>query len=229
MTQQADGAGLRIVTRWRELAERRLEHLVELYESGRWRRYHTEEDFLDNVRDAKRAVALWQRLTSDDPDTGELDLCLSWIRPMPARVAYIDLLFPRLPKAAEFLGSSAERSYAAALQTLMLAAGSETTLAPAPDSAHASSPGPAPQPDNVSPDNGSPDNGSEASIVPAVSLAPVSSLPAQDASELRRSEPVTPLPDDALSQLAEVAGVPLATLLPPVMFSGGPFAKASAP
>lgn len=54
--------GLEVVTRWRVLAEQRLEYLTELYQSGRWQRYHTEQAFIDNVRDAKRAVEAWRKL-----------------------------------------------------------------------------------------------------------------------------------------------------------------------
>lgn len=63
MTRDKDLAKqLEIVSRWRILAEQRLEHLNELFESGRWRRYHTEQAFVDNIRDAKRAVEAWQKL-----------------------------------------------------------------------------------------------------------------------------------------------------------------------
>lgn len=56
-----------LVNRWRILAEQRLEYLNELYVSGRWRRYHTEQAFVDNIRDAKRAVEAWRAL---EPLTG---------------------------------------------------------------------------------------------------------------------------------------------------------------
>lgn len=68
MTRDKDLAKqLEIVSRWRVLAEQRLEHLNELFESGRWRRYHTEQAFVDNIRDAKRAVEAWRKL---EPLTG---------------------------------------------------------------------------------------------------------------------------------------------------------------
>ena len=47
MTYRTDLArGRDIVARWCDLAEQRLEHLTELFESGRWRRYHSEVAFL---------------------------------------------------------------------------------------------------------------------------------------------------------------------------------------
>ncbi|MBK5961362.1 TIGR03809 family protein [Rhodoplanes elegans] len=42
-----------------ELAERRRAHLVELYKSGRWRRYFDEQEFLARTREAVREVELW--------------------------------------------------------------------------------------------------------------------------------------------------------------------------
>lgn len=50
------------VSRWRKLAEQRLEHITELFDSGRWRRYYKEHDFLEIVRLTKDAAAAWRRL-----------------------------------------------------------------------------------------------------------------------------------------------------------------------
>ena len=44
------------------LAERRLEHMTQLYDTGRWRRYFGEEQFLDIVRDARACVEVWRKL-----------------------------------------------------------------------------------------------------------------------------------------------------------------------
>jgi uncharacterized repeat protein (TIGR03809 family) len=49
--------------RWCALAERRLEHLTELFESGRWRRYYSEHSLLENIREAKIAVKNWRALS----------------------------------------------------------------------------------------------------------------------------------------------------------------------
>lgn len=56
----------RTLERWRVLADRRLEHMTLLYESGRWRRYFTEEKFLDVVRETKAASEKWHRLAPID-------------------------------------------------------------------------------------------------------------------------------------------------------------------
>jgi uncharacterized repeat protein (TIGR03809 family) len=52
-----------LAARWCALAERRLDHLTEMFESGRWRRYHTERSLLENIREAKIAVKTWRALS----------------------------------------------------------------------------------------------------------------------------------------------------------------------
>ena len=54
-----------VLGRWRMLAEQRLEHLTELFESGRWRRYYGEIAFLENIREAKVAVETWRGLSAE--------------------------------------------------------------------------------------------------------------------------------------------------------------------
>jgi uncharacterized repeat protein (TIGR03809 family) len=59
------GAATReIAARWCTLAEQRLEHLSEMFETGRWRRYHSELAFLENIQEAKRAVQTWRALAN---------------------------------------------------------------------------------------------------------------------------------------------------------------------
>eukprot|EP01035_Chromulina_nebulosa_P012627 gene12627-16830_t len=66
MTQRhARDDGRNIAERWCSLAERRLDYLTELFESGRWRRFHSEVDFLDNIREAKAAVETWRGLAAE--------------------------------------------------------------------------------------------------------------------------------------------------------------------
>jgi hypothetical protein len=63
MTHHLDVAVRRdLAARWCALAEKRLQHLIELFESGRWRRYHSERAFFENVQEAKRAVERWRAL-----------------------------------------------------------------------------------------------------------------------------------------------------------------------
>lgn len=63
--------GRHLVTRWRLLAERRLQHLTELRDSGRWRRYYREAGRLAaDLGEAERAVAAWRLLAPPEPKAG---------------------------------------------------------------------------------------------------------------------------------------------------------------
>ena len=55
-----------IAARWCVLAEQRLEHLSEMFETGRWRRYHSELAFLENIQEAKRAVQTWRAIATGE-------------------------------------------------------------------------------------------------------------------------------------------------------------------
>ncbi|MEW6768541.1 MAG: TIGR03809 family protein [Pseudomonadota bacterium] len=68
MTNAADGErGRTLVARWRILAQRRLDHLVDLYQSGRWKLYHQEGEFLAMVQEARSALKAWEALAPVDP------------------------------------------------------------------------------------------------------------------------------------------------------------------
>ncbi len=80
MTHRLDVAvGRDVVARWCNLAEQRLEYLTELFETGRWRRFHTELAFLENIQEAKTAVETWRRLSTREalPDNSAVDM--SWL------------------------------------------------------------------------------------------------------------------------------------------------------
>ena len=80
MTSQLDVAkGREIVARWANLAERRLEYLTELFETGRWRRFHSEAAFLDNIREARIAVETWRDLLSREGARDNQAIDLSWL------------------------------------------------------------------------------------------------------------------------------------------------------
>ncbi|WKA30879.1 TIGR03809 family protein [Bradyrhizobium roseum] len=80
MAHPADVArGRNIVARWCNLAERRLEHLTELFESGRWRRYHSEREFLENIQEAKVAVETWRDLLSREAALDNTAIDLTWL------------------------------------------------------------------------------------------------------------------------------------------------------
>jgi len=87
MTHRADVArGRDIVARWCALAERRLEYLTELFETGRWRRFHSELDFLENIQEAKTAVETWRDLLRREASYDNTAIDMSWLgRAMAAR------------------------------------------------------------------------------------------------------------------------------------------------
>ncbi|MGM4918831.1 TIGR03809 family protein [Tardiphaga sp. 813_E8_N1_3] len=60
------GIGRPLAQRWCALAESRLEYLTELFESGRWRRFHSEAEFLDNIQEAKEAVERWRLMVEGE-------------------------------------------------------------------------------------------------------------------------------------------------------------------
>jgi uncharacterized repeat protein (TIGR03809 family) len=92
MTNRTDAArGREIVARWCALAEARLEHLTELFESGRWRRYHSDVAFLENVQEAKQAVETWRDLLRREASLDNSPIDISWlgrgrVTPLPAPV-----------------------------------------------------------------------------------------------------------------------------------------------
>ena len=94
MAHPADVArGRNIVARWCNLAERRLEYLTELFESGRWRRYHTELEFLENIQEAKAAVETWRDLLSREASLDNTAIDMSWLgrrrtTPLPRDTGY---------------------------------------------------------------------------------------------------------------------------------------------
>jgi len=94
MALPADVArGRNIVARWCNLAEQRLEHLTELFESGRWRRYHTELEFLENIQEAKAAVETWRDLLSREASLENTAIDMSWVgrrrtTPLPRDTGY---------------------------------------------------------------------------------------------------------------------------------------------
>ena len=99
MAHPADVArGRNIVARWCNLAEQRLEHLTELFESGRWRRYHTELEFLENIQEAKAAVETWRDLMSREASLENTAIDTAWL----GRRRTTPLLLTPLPRDEGF-------------------------------------------------------------------------------------------------------------------------------
>ena len=61
---QATGSArlLEISVRWSDLAERRLAYYTELYRSGRWQHYYTQERFAVRMLDVINAAKKWREL-----------------------------------------------------------------------------------------------------------------------------------------------------------------------
>jgi len=79
MTHGLDVAGGRdTIARWCALAEQRLEWLAELFETGRWRRFHSEHVFLENFEEAKAAVRVWRQLSSREASCDDRSIDMSW-------------------------------------------------------------------------------------------------------------------------------------------------------
>jgi uncharacterized repeat protein (TIGR03809 family) len=75
---QQPAAARELADRWKALTQARLEYLINLFESGRWRRFYSEADLMENIREAKLAVETWRGLS-----TGEASLDNSG--PSPSR------------------------------------------------------------------------------------------------------------------------------------------------
>src|SRR2546430_1558737 len=80
MTDRLDVArGRDTVARWCALAEQRLEYLTELFETGRWRRFHSELSFLENIQEAKTAVAIWRDLSLHEASRHDFAAHIAWL------------------------------------------------------------------------------------------------------------------------------------------------------
>jgi uncharacterized repeat protein (TIGR03809 family) len=51
-----------VALKWRALAERRRDHHIELYKSGRWRHYYTDQEFLAEMRNAIAIAERWAKI-----------------------------------------------------------------------------------------------------------------------------------------------------------------------
>jgi uncharacterized repeat protein (TIGR03809 family) len=99
MAHPADVArGRNIVARWCNLAEQRLEYLTELFETGRWRRYHSELEFLENIQEAKAAVETWRDLLSREASLENTAIDMAWL----GRRRTASLLLTPLPRDEGF-------------------------------------------------------------------------------------------------------------------------------
>ncbi|MGE3148938.1 MAG: TIGR03809 family protein [Pseudorhodoplanes sp.] len=52
----------KLAQKWRDLAERRRDHIIELYQTGRWKHYYTEQELIACLREAIAALEVWDAL-----------------------------------------------------------------------------------------------------------------------------------------------------------------------
>jgi hypothetical protein len=57
-----------LTARWRELAEQRCVHFLELQQTGRWKHYYSEREFLIRLRDAMHLLETWNKLAATRSD-----------------------------------------------------------------------------------------------------------------------------------------------------------------
>ena len=55
---------IEIMQKWHALAEKRRANLLDLYDSGRWKHYYSEEQVLARIREATGLVDTWKRLST---------------------------------------------------------------------------------------------------------------------------------------------------------------------
>jgi uncharacterized repeat protein (TIGR03809 family) len=138
MTHQLDVApGRDIVARWCALAEQRLEHLTELFETGRWRRYHSELAFLENIQEAKAAVETWRDLSRREASLNNSALDMSWLgrttASSPRGEAWRDRVHQ--PRPAELAAEAPPPSMISIVPATDLACSDEALSAPGIDDA----------------------------------------------------------------------------------------------
>ena len=51
-----------VALKWRALAQQRCVHFDDLYRTGRWKRYYTEEKFLDELRQTMAMAGRWAKI-----------------------------------------------------------------------------------------------------------------------------------------------------------------------
>jgi uncharacterized repeat protein (TIGR03809 family) len=57
-----------IALKWRALAERRRAYFIELFQTGRWKRYFSEEQFMLRLREAIRTNERWAEIAPRPQD-----------------------------------------------------------------------------------------------------------------------------------------------------------------
>jgi uncharacterized repeat protein (TIGR03809 family) len=89
MSERQKGPYDSIARRWLALVERRQEHFIELCDTGRWRHYYTEAEFLTEMRKVLDVRDRWAMIAGEpvsDEIPSDADLLRPADRHMPAPV-----------------------------------------------------------------------------------------------------------------------------------------------
>lgn len=101
---------VQLARRWLALAEQRRDNFVELYETGRWRRYYTEEQFVERMRQAIDLVNAWKRHAGLEREPFRLEQFAAPPRRLDGTIKFATVdRFPVTPVIKE-LPSSASRA-----------------------------------------------------------------------------------------------------------------------
>jgi uncharacterized repeat protein (TIGR03809 family) len=92
MSEPQSGRYDSIARRWLALVERRQEHFLDLCDTGRWRHYYSEAEFLDEMRKVLHVRDRWAAIAGLPPDAGAR-------RRDDADLSLVDDSEPRLPRA----------------------------------------------------------------------------------------------------------------------------------
>jgi uncharacterized repeat protein (TIGR03809 family) len=134
MTHRVDVArGRDVVARWCALAEQRLDYLTELFETGRWRRFHGELAFLENIQEAKAAVEIWRDLAAREASRDNSTIEISWpgrTRATPPRGDTLRDLARRLVPQLAQIHAEAPKYHVATAAEIDLVCSDEAPSAP---------------------------------------------------------------------------------------------------
>jgi uncharacterized repeat protein (TIGR03809 family) len=73
MTTQSDGSRYQhALIQWLDLANRRLQHLTELRDNGRYRKYYDDDQFRQVLQDSRASVDTWKRLADGGWTQGQV-------------------------------------------------------------------------------------------------------------------------------------------------------------
>lgn len=73
MSAPQEGRYDSIARRWLALVERRQQHFIELCNTGRWRHYYSEGEFLDEMRQVLRVRNQWAAIVGLPPIDADAD------------------------------------------------------------------------------------------------------------------------------------------------------------